>query len=126
MSDNILTTLELENGLSMVCLDRCRKIAADRWFVEIVVRIDIPVEKKWFDPSVVDGAVFENIRQIVGDTVVFENTNERNFVSDDVKPGLVDDICARTVAMSRQYYSHPDFPSRYILKCYRETMQHRI
>lgn len=125
MSGTPLSTHELRNGLSLVCIDRSRKIAADRWYVEIVARIEIPVDMKWFQHVPVDAGKFQDIRQVLGETLFFEQKTVRNFVSDAVKKAIVADICVRIAAVGNQYYSHPDFPSRYILKCFGEQMKNR-
>ena len=125
MSGKPLTTIELDNGLSMEIIDRSRKIAADRWYIEIVVRIEIAIEKQWFSSESADDVKFEDIHHRLGDTVVFENKNVRNFVSDDIKFDVVEKICKRITALGDQYYGHPDFPVRYILKCYRDRLKNR-
>lgn len=125
MSGNVLSTMQLKNGLCLSCIDKSRKIAADRWYIDIVARIEITVEEKWFVNSSVDELNVDDIRHVLGDRTVFEKTYERNFVSDDVKQNVVDDICGRIVNVADQYFSHADFAARYLIKCYGEKLKKR-
>jgi hypothetical protein len=103
------------------CLDQSRKIAADRWFIRIVLRIGIPVEKKWFEENAaVDRVPFQKIRQCLGNDVVFEQVRERNFVSQEEKDAVSREICNRSVGIAATYCGRMDFPGRYILQCYHQ------
>ena len=120
MTMSIRSPCTLKNGLVLDCIDQSRKIAADRWFVSIMVKIVIPVEKKWFPEGTIDDAAFQNMVRVVGNEVVFKQTKERNFVSDDVKDRIVSDLCDTAVATGRQYFGVDVFPAKFILKLFFE------
>jgi hypothetical protein len=121
---SVITTCRLDNGLDLLCLDDSKQIAADRWFVCVRVQMNIPIEKKWFGRHPVDDEVFQHIRRKLGDSVLFEQKKERNFISDDQKSTLVKEICDSTVEMAKQYLSHDGFAAKYILKRFAEQTRH--
>lgn len=125
MSIQPLSSCELKNGLSLLCLDQSKKIAADRWYVCVAVEITIPVKKKWFQEHEMDDEKFKQIASVLGKEVLFSQKRERNFISDDVKSNVVGEICSSTIEMAKQYCSTDDFAARYILKTFAARQQLR-
>lgn len=125
MSTQPLSSCELKNGLSLLCQDRSKKIAADRWYVCVDLEITIPVEKKWFQTHGMDDEKFQQIVSVLGDEVVFSQKRERNFISEDVKSQVVEKICTNAIEMAKQYCSSDDFAARFILKTFANRQQHR-
>jgi hypothetical protein len=117
---SVITTCRLDNGLELQCLDDSRQIAADRWYVCVRVQMNIPIEKKWFDQHPMDDQQFQHIRHLLGDTVLFEQKKERNFISADQKSTIIKEICDSTVEMAKQYLSHDGFAAKYIVKRFAE------
>lgn len=126
MSISALSSNELKNGLVLNCIDQSRKIAADRWFVSILVQIAIPVQKKWFPDGAIDDATFQKMVRLLGNEVVFKQIKERNFVGDHEKDRIVRDICETAVETGRQYFSIDIFPAKYILKLFAERSKARL
>ena len=124
MSPHPLFSCQLKNGLTLLCWDQSKKIAADRWYVCVMVKITIPVEKKWFGNHPVDEKKFGEIRSDLGDAVVFQQKKERHFISDDKKDQIVKEICNTTEETGMKYLGHDDFAAKYILKVFDER-QHR-
>lgn len=115
-----ILTYSLSNGLNLQCLDRSKKIASDRWFICVLVQVDIPVEKQWFDRVPVEEDQFQQIRRVLGKTVRFEQKKERNFVSEENKARSIKDILDSVVETTAKYFAHEDFAARYILKRFSE------
>lgn len=125
MSTHLLSSYALKNGLHLECLDQSKKIAADRWYVCVWVQIIIPVEKRWFVGHRVDAEKFQQLRHALGKAVIYKQKNERNFVSDDQKERIVQEICDRTAQTGMKYLSHDDFAAKYILKCFADRQNRR-
>ena len=123
MSPATLSSHALKNGLTLKFIDESRKIAADRWYVRIWVSIDIPVKKNWFEEASLDKDRFARIAAVLGETVVFRQKKERNFVSDAMKAQVVQDICERTLKTNRPYMGSDSFAAKFILKSYAERQQ---
>lgn len=105
-----------DNGLSLECLDGSKKIAADRWYVCVWFRMNIPVEERWFDNHPLDADKFQQIRRLLGEMVIFEQKKERNFIDDDQKDQIVKEICDSAMETVLKYLGHDDFAAKYILK----------
>jgi hypothetical protein len=125
MSTRPISTCAMRNGLNLECLDQSRKIAADRWYVCVWVHIAIPVEKKCFARHPIDENKFRQIRRVLGQEVIFKQKNERNFVSDDQKTRMVQEICDRAAQMAKTYFAHEDFAAKSILKFYKDRLHRR-
>jgi len=123
MSTSPISSHALQNGLTLKFMDESRKIAADRWIVRVCVTIDIPVDIKWFEESAMDDVHFDRITERLGENVVFRQKKERNFVSDDQKSQVVQEICERTLEMGRGYMGRDSFAAKYILKRYADRQQ---
>lgn len=120
----MIRTQRLENGLDLTFMDQSRQIAKDRWYVCITVQIHIPIEKKWLAPYLVDDLKFQDIRHVLGDTILFEQKKDRNFVSANQKDDVVKDIFDNTMDTTKRYLGLDVFPAKYILKKYTEKMRH--
>ncbi|BBO76760.1 hypothetical protein DSCW_41770 [Desulfosarcina widdelii] len=120
-----LASHELKNGLTMVFVDNSKKIAADRWYINIRVEIRIPVQKKWFATGSVDDGEFKAILDTLGEEVIFSQKKERNFISEEAKDKIVKDICNRALQTGLTYCASDTFAARTILKAFRDkSRQH--
>lgn len=120
---SIITTQRLDNGLNLTFFDQSKQIAKDRWYVCVMVQMNIPIEKKWFDHHLVDDLEFQDMRHVLGDTILFEQKKERNFISDDQKNNIIKEICDNTEEIAKCYFSLNDFAAKYIMKQYTEKMR---
>ena len=116
MSSSVIMTCQLNNGLTVICLDHSKQIAADRWYVCIHVQMTIPVERKWFDHFAIDDEAFLKMRQKLGETVVFEQKKDRHFVSINQREEVVQSICSQVEETANMYFSHPDFAAKFIFR----------
>jgi hypothetical protein len=44
VSENLIKTIVLGNGLILEIYDHSRKVAGDRWLVKMVAKVDIPLD----------------------------------------------------------------------------------
>ena len=121
---SVITTCRLDNGLDLQLLDDSKQIAADRWYVCVRVKMNIPIEKRWFDHHPLDDLQFQHIRRELGDSVLFEQKKERNFISNDQKATIIKEICDSTIETAKQYFNYSDFAAKYIIKQYKEKIRH--
>jgi hypothetical protein len=119
MRQQPLATLTLDNQLTLSLFDASRKIAGDRWRVEIVLTIEIPVSDTWFGAHPQPAPLAE-LKEMLGETVRFEYRDRRTFVDTDEKDVLLAKMQADLLAMAPRYYGHPKFAARYINKTYLE------
>ena len=120
MSKQHLATQTLENQLTLNVFDASKKMAADRWRVEVVLEIEVPVHAKWFNEALAPPAPAEALAAALGDSVLYEYRDQRTFVDTAEKDALVNQMQADLLAMAPRYYGHPNFAGRLIIKRYLE------
>jgi hypothetical protein len=123
MKEKLIKTLDLENGLQLNIYDASRKLVGDRWLVSLIVRMDVPVTealKKDSRQSI--GNIIE-IKNILGDTVLFEKKREKNFVDAAAKETVFKELCDVFLNSLLNYLSKDIFPKQYVLKTYKEEVK---
>ncbi len=117
MEPKQIASIPLENGLTLELLDTSRKVAADRWRVRLMARIEIAVTDQGFSNELPRPATVEEMRAKLGNQVVYEYQTERNFVDQNEVASVLQNM-QDGVLIKKNYYSHPDFGSRFIIKQY--------
>ena len=125
MPKDILFSRRFENGLELHCIDLSKKIAADRWTVCVSMQMPIPLQKQWFVNNPVDDQKLDQIRSYLGGEVLFEQKKVRNFISDDQKDRILEQICNSIQENMLPYLERDDFPGKYILKRFIVASQSR-
>lgn len=120
MKEKLIKTINLENNMQLDFFDTSRKIAGDRWLVSLVVRMDIPISEAMIlgdQQAIANG---EDLRQVLGEKVVFEQTRKRIFVDEKEKGGVLEELIDQFQKSTLRYISRELFPKQYVLKVYRE------
>lgn len=125
MSTHPLLSCNLKNGLTLLGWDQSKKTTADRWTVCVMVEMTIPVESKWFVNNPVDDEKFRRIRSELGESVVFQQKRERQFIRADQKDHLVKEMSDSVVETGLKYLGHDDFAAKYILKVFADQQRRR-
>jgi len=125
MNDLLLETRQLSNGTTLNLYDASRRQGADRWIVVMEARLEIPVDKTFFLPERADGLTLETVRKALGPNVFYVSRQERIFVPDDDKAGLLTALQAEFCSNAVPYLLHPAFPTRFIIKQYLENHKKR-
>ncbi len=117
----LIKNLKLENGLRLEFFDKSTKLAADRWQVVMLARIEVMVEDVDLTDHLTGKPSRDAIVEMIGNKAVFEKRVERNFVDKKEKDNILRGMVAAFIDSSKPYLSLPDFPIRCIMKSYRET-----
>jgi len=123
MNETLIQTIALNNGQAVQILDASRTIAGDRWQVTLVVRMEIPVDAVSLPDT--DLPAMEEIKKILGETVIFEVKKERNFIDEQKKQSVLDNMKDTFISISLPYLSHPEFPGRHITRKFAEYKNRR-
>ena len=121
-SGSVVREMTLENGQTLVISDCSRKIGADAFVVIMKATMEIRVEEKLFESEPVSGFKFNDIKETLGDTVIYEYRLERNFIMDHEKEAVFDALVAAFWENMGQYVSKPAFPPRLVLKEYKDRL----
>ena len=116
MEQSLMKTVQLSNGLELDFYDISRKLAGDRWYVGMVVRIDIPLTDLLLTNQQFSGQDGEEIRNALGKAVSFQQKRERHYIDEREKDALLQALMDSFIKSTLKYFSHPDFPGNYVLK----------
>jgi hypothetical protein len=116
----LIETIPLENGLTVEVRDLSRPIAADTTKVELLFRVEVPLNPgDWTCP-----AHYEIVRKVFGDAPRFEYRTGRSFVRSVALDAVSRELRDAFQRDSLAYLSRPDFPRRFALAKYREIETH--
>ena len=124
MEERLVNTVLLENNLTLNFYDASKKIAGDRYYVALVIRMDVTVEPEMFIDNGAKAATYDEIVAAAGDMIVFEKKSERNFISSDDKDAVFKKMCDSVLTHTSLYYSREDFPKKFILSEYKKITDH--
>ena len=116
MEKTLIKTMELSNGLKLDIYDISRKLAGDRWYVGMIARIDIPLTDSLLTNQQLSNYSVEEIRNAMGQTVRFQQKRERHYIDELKKNALLHGLMESFIKSTLNYFSHPDFPDKYVLK----------
>jgi hypothetical protein len=121
--EKLISTFSLENDLLISFYDGSKKIAGDRWQVNLTARIQIVTDQVQFT-QVYPEKRFEIIKKI-GEKIIYEKKLIRNFVADKIKEETVTALCESFMQIARPYLSHRQFAERFVLKTYADSLENR-
>jgi hypothetical protein len=123
MKEKLIKTLDLENGLQLNVYDASRKLVGDRWLVSMIVRMDVPVMEALKKHSSESTENIDEIKDMLGDSVMFEKKREKIFIDKAKKETAFKELCDMFLNSSLIYLSNEIFPKQYILKTYKKEVK---
>ncbi len=126
MEQTLIKSIELSNGLKLDFYDISRKLAGDRWYVGLIVRIDISLIDSLLTNQHLSHYSVEEIRNTLGESVRFQQKRERHYIDEREKDDLLNDLMNSFIKRTLSYLSHPDFPGKYVLKEFQTYRKRKI
>ena len=123
MEDNLIKTIDLENGLKLKLFDVSRKLIGDRWLVSLIARIEMPINELLLKNDGFPLLNVDEVRKALGEKLLFEQKREKNFIDDKEKDEVMKRMQDLFLSSSLSYFSHSDFPQKYILKKFNEKIK---
>ncbi|MBF0257838.1 MAG: hypothetical protein HQK62_03195 [Desulfamplus sp.] len=120
IEEKLIKEMELDNHQKIKILDISKKISIDGYLVAMVARMNVAVEQKLFSDNDLSLNDFDNIRKKLGTHVLFEYTNQRNFIMAKNKDEILQEIVDTFIDNMIEYLSKESFPKKLVLKRYRE------
>jgi hypothetical protein len=120
-AEKLISTISLENDLLLSFYDGSKKIAGDRWQVNVTARIQILTDQVQF--TRVDPEKRCQILQAVGEKIIYEKKLIRNFVAEKQKEETITALWKSFLQITRPYYSHRQFAERFVLKIYADSLE---
>jgi hypothetical protein len=123
MKEKLIKTLDLKNGLQLNVYDASRNLVGDRWLVSLIARMEIPVTKvlERYDPQPTENV--NEIKGVLGESVLFEQKREKNFVDTTEREIVFKNMCDIFLGSSLDYLSRATFPKQLVLKKYKEKIK---
>jgi hypothetical protein len=126
MKEELINTLDLENGLQLNLYDGSRKLAGDRWLVSLIIRMDVSVTEALKKNGRESTESIDEIKGMLGDSVMFEKKREKIFIDKTEKETVFKELCDMFLNSSLNYLSKEIFPKQYILKTYKEEVKKKL
>ena len=121
--EKLISTFSLENDLSISFYDGSKKIAGDRWQVNLTARIQILIDQVQF--TRMDPEKRTEIIQEIGEQINYEKKLIRNFVGEKQKEETVTALYESFLQITRPYFSHRQFAEQFVLKTYADSLEKR-
>jgi len=121
--EKLISTFSLENNLLISFYDGSKKIAGDRWQVNLTARIQILTAQVQF--TRMDPEKRSEIIQVVGEQINYEKKLIRNFVGEKQKEETVKALYESFLQITRPYFSHRQFAERFVIKTYADSLEKR-
>jgi hypothetical protein len=120
MTKRLVKNIPLDNGLTLALYDASKKIAGDRWRVSCIAVVEVAVDDA--APEILSDAGLsgDQLKDILGDTVVFEKEMKRNFVDENRLNDVVSELFESMTESLVPYLSRPGFSGRMVIRKYRE------
>ncbi|MBL7180901.1 MAG: hypothetical protein ABIK98_09295 [Pseudomonadota bacterium] len=122
MTSRLIKTIELKNNLTLNLYDESIKMIGERWLVTLVARITIPVDETSIQKDHLSLMDKDEIKNVLGESVVFEQKNNRIFVNQSDKKNVFQEMCDAFLENTLPYLSHRNFSRRFLLKRIKEEM----
>jgi hypothetical protein len=121
----LIKTIDLENNMQLNFYDASKKLAGDRWLISLIIRMEIPVNEVLTDGSQQGLESVNEIKNRLGEKVLFEQKRERIFVNESEKETALKELYDTFLDNTLQYLSKEAFPKQYILKKFKEKVEEK-
>ena len=125
MQAKLIKTIDLENNMQLNFYDASKKLAGDRWLISLIIRMEIPVNEVLTDGSQQWLESVNEIKNSLGEKVLFEQKRERIFVDESEKEAILKELYDTFLDNTLQYLSKEAFPKQYLLKKYKEKVEEK-
>lgn len=123
MKEKLVKTIDLKNGIQLKIFDGSRKVAGDRWMINLVARMDIPVMETLVKNGRESSESIDEIQTMIGEKVSFEQKRERIFIDESEKDSVFKEMVDIFLNHTLRYLSREAFPKQYVMKKYREKVK---
>lgn len=118
-------TLILPNNLELRIYDRSKKLAGDRWYVEAMMEIPVPLTPDVREKLSPDKALVDQFVQEHGNPFLFRHHKARHFIDEKEKDRVFQTLKEDFLKTNRQYLSSPRFAFMVVAKAFREWEERR-
>ncbi len=118
-------TLTLPNNLELRIYDRSRKLAGDRWYVEAMMEIPVPLTPNILEKLSPDKALVEEFVRENGNPFLYRHQKARHFIDENEKDHAFQELKEDFLKTNRNYLGNPRFADLVVAKAFREWKERR-
>ncbi len=113
----VLASKELANGQELTFYDNSRRVAGDRWQLQLVGKVEMALDRVALAREVAgQPGLGEYIERELGGTLAFVVRRERNFVAEEDKERLLAEFQGELVANMAAYLAQPNFAAKFLVR----------
>lgn len=116
MQETLIEKIRLDNQAILEIHDASRTMIGDRLMVVLTARVRIFLDYIYQNSPSPDLPPRKELESLLGDPVVWEHSRHRRFIDKKEKDAAFQSLRADFDANLRPYLTHPDFPSKYVIK----------
>ena len=116
MKETLIEKTRLDNQAILEIYDDSRTMIGDRLLVVLTARVRIFLDSIYQGSPSPDLPPRKELKNRLGDPVVWEHSRQRRFIDKKEKESAFQLLRAEFDANLRPYLTHPDFPSKYVIK----------
>jgi hypothetical protein len=123
MKNKLIKTIDIKKNITLNLYDSSKKLAGDRWLIKLIIQMEIPVTEALIreDYELMD--IVTEMKKVLGEKVLFEQVLERIFIDEANKETVLKELTESFLNNTLSYFSHEEFPKRYVLKKYKEMVE---
>lgn len=112
-------------GNIRICFyDRSRPVAGDRWLVKLDCKAVIPADGEFWDQlKEEDAEILACTQKKIGKNLSFSISRERNFIAEQEKQPVLDELISRIEENIVHYLDNPEFPKKLFAKQYKSAKE---
>ncbi|MGD9160465.1 MAG: hypothetical protein PVG39_18760 [Desulfobacteraceae bacterium] len=110
--------ITLENKLELVIFSRYKHTAGDRCQVTFEAGADVEIKEDYFKDQALNNLDIKNVRSILGEKTSYLYSKTRNFIAEDEKDKIFEDLKQQFLDNILPYISSPSFPAKLIKRNY--------
>jgi len=109
---------KLNNNLDLMMSFQSIHTAGDRYQVTFESVIDVEIKEDYINDDILSELKPENVRRLLGKKTTFKYSKTRNFVAEDEKADILEDLKQQFLDINLGYLSSPMFPVKLIKRNY--------
>lgn len=121
MTETLVESIKLDNGLILNLFNCSKHAAADRWLVIFSARIDVEIKPELFTGAESGQYRFEEVRKALGDKITYIYDSERNFIDEKVKEEIWSSLKDAFLDSNLNYLSNQRFGVKFAIRKYTQT-----
>lgn len=121
IQERIIDRMQLENGLTLICIDQSRPIVGDRCQVQLLIKVPLQPEAAHFDKYPDPAQAFHEFTLLTrSEPFAFKVVKVRNFIDNDLAEKTIQEMKEEFFRTSLDYLKRPGFAASFITRKYEE------